>query len=315
MEKKVVDFENLTEEQKKFLKEYKASDSFFTENTYYIGAGCLYNYDIILAVSILNDIVTNAGDTRKIGFFEEWLKVTMMALEDEVKAEKVMEDDAEALITFLTKLTEHIGRCVALAGVHQIESNKVKYELSEILRALCEEYNLTDNYGLLIGKPMPEQFKRLMATPYGLSYFGKTFASFISHAEEFKLSPHVVYHNNAENLMATKILGIPSEKMAQYDMLKVLIKTEMLAPENKTSKTLIYVADNTVYNDLIKYMGSILDEHDEANKSGLAQNVIIRATTSAYGESQSVVWDALDPQGMAILKKEIDAFAGTVVEE
>ena len=78
---------------------------------------------------------------------------------------------------------------------------------------------------------------------------------------------------------------------------------------------LIYVADNTVYNDLIKYMGSILDEHDEANKPGLAQNVIIRATTSAYGESQSVVWDALDPQGMAILKKEIDAFAGTVVEE
>ena len=44
-------------------------------------------------------------------------------------------------------------------------------------------------------------------------------------------------------------------------------------------------------------------------------NVIIRPTTSAYGETQSVIWDALDPQGMAILKKEIDEFAGATVEE
>ena len=315
MEDKKIDFNNLTEAQKKFLKEYKASDSFFTENTYYVGAGCLYNYDIILAVSILNDIVNNAGDTRKIGFFEEWLKVTLITLEDEVKSGKIMEDDAEALITFLTKVTEHIGRCVGLAGVHKIESNKVKFELSEILREICEAYNLTDNYSLLIGKPMPEQFRKLMATPYGLSYFGKSFASFATFAEDLKLVPSVVYINNAENLMATQILGIPSNRMIQYDALKELIKTEMLAPENKMVKTVVYVADNTIYNSLIKYMGDILEEHEEANKPGLAMNVIIRPTTSAYGETQSVIWDALDPQGMAILKKEIDEFAGATVEE
>ncbi len=315
MEGKKIDFDNLTEEQKKFLKEYKASDSFFTENTYYVGAGCLYNYDIILAVSILNDIVNNAGDARKIGFFEEWLKITMITLEDEVKSGKVMEDDAEALITFLTKVTEHIGRCVGLAGVHKIESNKVKFELSEILREICEAYNLTDNYSLLIGKPMPEQFRKLMATPYGLSYFGKSFASFATFAEDLKLVPSVVYINNAEKLMATQILGIQSNRMVQYDTFKDLIKTEMLAPENKAVKTVVYVADNTIYNSLVKYMGDILEEHEEANKPGLAMNVIIRPTTSAYGETQSVIWDALDPQGMAILKKEIDEFAGATVEE
>ena len=47
MAEKGIDYNNLTDEQKEYLKNYKASDSFFFEKSSYIGAGCLYNFDVI----------------------------------------------------------------------------------------------------------------------------------------------------------------------------------------------------------------------------------------------------------------------------
>ena len=309
MEKQKVDFNNLTDEQKEYLKNYKASDSFFLEKSYYIGAGCLYNFDVILAVSILNDMITNARDTRKIGNFEIWLKTVLDLIEKEVEAGTVMEDDAEAFTTFLTELTEHIGRCIGLAGVTEIKSPQVQYELSDILRQLCERYNLTDNYSLLVGKPIPELFKTIRGTPYGFSYFGKVFASFVEHVKEFKNEPKVVYKSKMEKVISTSILGIKEDNVCDYETLKATIKEVIEAPLSTTEKTIVYVADNTIYKDLLEYAEGILKDKPELEKRPI-HNVLIRTMTSVYGESQAVLWDALDPEGMQKLKSEIDEFAG-----
>lgn len=309
MEKQKVDFNNLTDEQKEYLKNYKASDSFFLEKSYYIGAGCLYNYDIILAVSILNDMITNAKDTRKISNFEIWLKTVLDQIETDVEEGTVMSDDAEALTSFLTELTQHIGRCVGLAGIAEIKSPQVQYELSDILRQLCERYNLTDNYSLLLDRPLPELFKTIKGTPYGFSYFGKVFASFVEHVKEFKNEPKVVYKSKLEKVIVTNILGVKEENVCDYEKLKTIIKEGMLAPLSSTEKTIVYVADNTIYKDVLEYAESIMKEHPEL-KNRIVQNVLIRTMTSVYGESQSILWDALDPEGMKKLKAEIDEFAG-----
>lgn len=310
MDKKKVDFENLTEEQKEYLKNYKASDSFFFERSYYIGAGCLYNFDVILAVSVINDMIVNAKDTRKISNFELWLRTVLDKVEAEVEEGTVMSDDAEVLTTFLTELTEHMGRCIALMGVTEITSPKVQYELSEILRQICEKYNLTDNYSLLLDKPIPELFRTIKGTPYGFSYFGKAFASFVEHVKEYKNEPKVVYKSKMEKAVINSILGINEANTCEYETLKKTIKDVMLAPLSSTEKTIVYVADNTIYNDILKYAESIMEEVPEL-KDRPVQNVLIRSMTSAYGESQVILWDALDPEGMKKLKAEIDEFSGT----
>lgn len=309
MEKQKVDYDNLTEEQKAYLKNYKASDSFFFEKSYYIGAGCLYNFDVILAVSIFNDMIVNAKDTRKIGNFEIWLKTVLDKVETEVADGTVMNDDAEVFTTFLTELTEHMGRCIGLAGITEITSPKVQYELSDILRQICERYNLTDNYSLLLDKPIPELFRTLKGTPYGFSYFGKVFASFVEHVKDYKNEPKVVYKSKMEKVISTNILGINEANTCDYETLKTIIKESMESPLSSTEKTVIYVADNTIYNDMVKFAETIMDEKPEL-KDRLVQNVVIRVMTSAYGESQAVLWDALDPEGMKKLKAEIDEFAG-----
>ena len=305
MGEKSVDYNNLTDEQKEYLKNYKASDAFFFEKSYYIGAGCLYNFDVILAVSILMDMITNAKDTRKIDNFELWLKTVLDLVEKEVEDGTVMEDDAAVFTTFLTELTEHMGRCIGLAGIHTIDSPQVQYELSDILRQLCERYNLTDNYSLLLGKPVPALFNKLKGTPYGLSYFGKVFASFAEHVVEFKNEPKVVYKTNLEKLICTKILGVTESNIIQHDAFKALLKTVMESPLSKTERTVVYVADNTIYNELIKHVETIVTNSKELSERPV-QNVVIRVMTSAYGEPQAIVWDALDLEGFTKLKAEID---------
>lgn len=305
MEKNKIDFNNLTDSQKEYLKNYKASDEFFFEKSYYIGAGCLYNFDILLAVSILNDMIANAKDTRKINNFELWLKAVLDEVNTEVDAGKIMSDDAEVLVTFLTELTQLMGRCIALAGIHPIESPKVQFELSEMLRQLCEKYNLTDNYSLLLGKPIPALFRTLKGTPYGLSYFGKTFASFAEHVVEFKNEPKVVYRTKLEFLICNNILGIPEANLIQFDEFKETIKTVIEAPLSKTERSVIYVADNTIYKELLEFMERIVSASDEL-KDRPVHNAVMRVMTSEYGAPQAILWDALDLEGMAKLKAEID---------
>ena len=310
MKEKEFDYNNLTDEQKEYLKNYKASDSYFFEKSYYVGAGCLYNFDIVLAVSIFNDMIANAGDTRKIGNFEIWLKTVLDLIEQEVEAGKIMSDDAEVFTTFLTELTQHMGRCIGLAGIHEITSPKVQAELSEILRQLCERYNLTDNYSLLLDKPVPDLFRTLKGTPYGISYFGKTFASFAEHVVEYKNEPKVVYKTKLEKLICVNILKIKEADTIQYDDFKAIVKTVMEQPLSKGERTIIYVADNTIYKDLLECGESILAGSEELSARPV-QNAVIRNMTSVYGESQAILWDALDPQGMKKLKEEIDAMAGS----
>lgn len=306
MEKQKVDFNNLTDEQKEYLKNYKASDEFFFEKSYYIGAGCLYNFDVVLAVSIFNDMIVNAKDTRKITNFELWLKVVLDAVEKDIENGNVMEDDAEVLTTFLTDITAHMGRCIGLNGIQEITSPQVQYELSDILRQACEKYNLTDNYSLLLGKPVPDLFRTLKATPYGLSYFGKVFASFAEHVVEFKNEPKVVYKTGLEKLLCETILGINTSNLIQYDVFIETLKKDMEAPLSKTDRTVVYVADNTIHNDLVKFASNII-ETTEGLADRPVQNAVIRVMTSAYGEPQAIVWDALDLEGFTKLKAEIDA--------
>lgn len=313
MKEKEFDYNNLTEEQKEYLKNYKASDVYFFEKSYYVGAGCLYNFDIILAVSIFNDMITNAKDTRKIGNFELWLKTVLDAVEQDVENEIVMGDDVEAFTTFLTELTQHMGRVIGLAGIHEITSPKVQAELSEILRELCEKYNLTDNYSLLLDKPLPNLFRTLKGTPYGISYFGKTFASFAEHVVEYKNEPKVVYKTNLEKAICCKILKINESNTIQYDEFKKVINEAMIQPLSKTERHVIYVADNTIYKDLLEFAEGIISENKELADRPV-HNAVIRTMTSVYGEAQSVLWDALDPQGFKKLKEEIDAMAGSAEE-